>query len=95
MKKQSIREATAIRKAKVHESPLRLPNDPKDVSLLIDEAERMNFLGNYWLNCKVPNQLAAMKCLEMGWAHALSAAWLRCKLNGELARAQDEKPQPK
>ena len=32
----------------------------------------------------VPNQVAAEMCLRHGWAFSLAAAWMRCKLKGEL-----------
>jgi hypothetical protein len=64
--------------------PMRFPDDPEIVTLLLDESERVNALGNRWAKAKIPNIVAAQKCLEMGWAHALSAVWLRCKLKGEL-----------
>lgn len=64
--------------------PLRLPGDPEVVTLLIEESERISKLGNKWLAAETPNQIAAHACLQQGWAFALAAAWLRCKLKGEV-----------
>ena len=64
--------------------PMRFPNDPEPVKLLIEESERMSKLGNNWLAADVPNQVAAEMCLRHGWAFSLAAAWMRCKLKGEL-----------
>lgn len=64
--------------------PARWPNDAREVTLLIEESERCTALANKWLDAEVPNTVAAKKLMEMGWAHSLSAAWLRCKLNGQL-----------
>lgn len=66
--------------------PLRWPNDPEPVRLLIDESERMSVHGNNWLAADVPNQIAAEAALRNGWAYALAAGWLRCKLNGEFKK---------
>ncbi len=64
--------------------PMRFPGDPEAVSLLLDECERQNALGNKWLTASVPNQVAGEMLLRNGWAMGAAAAWLRCKLKGEL-----------
>ena len=64
--------------------PMRFPSDPEPVKLLIEESERMSKLGNNWMAADVPNQVAAEMCLRHGWAFSLAAAWMRCKLKGEL-----------
>lgn len=64
--------------------PAQFPNDPEPVRLLNEEAERINKLGNRWMAAKTPNTYAAEMCMKAGWAHALSAAWLRCRLKGEV-----------
>ena len=64
--------------------PMRMPNDPPDVTLLLDESERCTELGNRWLKAPKPNPITAGACLNYGWAYALAAVWLRCKLRGEL-----------
>lgn len=69
--------------------PLRLPDDPVAVTMLLDESERMTDMGNRWNAAKKPNHLAANFCLQNGWAFALAAAWLRCKLNGALEATKD------
>ena len=38
-----------------------------------------------WPFFDVPNHVAAEMCLRHGWAYSLAAAWLRCKLKGELS----------
>jgi hypothetical protein len=75
--------------------PMRFPSDPPDVKLLIDESERMSKLGNNWLTADVPNQVAAEMCLRHGWAFSLAAAWLRCKLKGELLPESEKRPNDK
>lgn len=73
--------------------PLRFPSDTKEITLLVEESERCNALGNRWANAKVPNPLAAESCWRMGWGFALAAAWLRTRLKGELgpeAMAKDQ-----
>jgi hypothetical protein len=67
-----------------NQMPMRMPNDPPDVTLLLDESERCTVLGNRWLKAPKPNPIAAGLCLSNGWAYALAAAWLRCKLRCEL-----------
>ena len=93
MKKPTLKQlVSAARKAgaKVSVSlepkqmPMRFPSDPEPVRLLRDESERMSKMGNNWLAADVPNQVAAEMCLRNGWAFSLAAAWLRCKLKGEL-----------
>lgn len=64
--------------------PMRFPGDPEPVKLLLDESERMSKLGNNWMVADVPNQVAAEMCLRHGWAFSLAAAWMRCKLKGEM-----------
>ncbi len=71
--------------------PVRLPGDHPHVLLLLDESERMNAMGNRWQEAKCPNLIAADFCLRNGWAMALSAAWLRCKLRGELLPESKDK----
>ena len=66
--------------------PMRFPSDPEPVKLLIEESERMSKLGNNWMAADVPNQVAAEMCLRHGWAFSLAAAWMRCKLKGELGK---------
>jgi len=72
--------------------PMRFPSDPPDVKLLIAESERMSTLGNNWLAADVPNQVSAEMCLRHGWALSLAAAWLRCKLKGELLPESEKRP---
>lgn len=64
--------------------PIRFPDDPVPVKLLIEESERVSKLGNDWLTAKVPNHIAAEVALRNGWAFSLAAVLLRCKLKGEL-----------
>lgn len=64
--------------------PLRFPDDPESVRLLLDESERLNKMGNRWLDVETPNHIAAEMTLRHGWAYALSGAWLRARLKGEL-----------
>jgi len=64
--------------------PIRLSGDPHVVTWLLDESERLAALGNRWATAKTPNHLAADACLRSAWAHAISGAWLRCKLKGEF-----------
>lgn len=64
--------------------PLRLPGDHEHVTMLLDESERLTEYGNRWLTCEKPNQIAAEFSLRNGWAMAAAAAWLRCKLKGEV-----------
>lgn len=64
--------------------PRRFPDDPEPVRLLIEESERVNKLGNLWLKAETPNHVAADVAMRNGWAYALAAVWLRCKLKGEL-----------
>lgn len=64
--------------------PTQFPDDPEPVKLLIAESRRVSALGNKWKSALVPNEVAAIQCLRMGWAHSLSAAWLRAKLKGEF-----------
>ena len=64
--------------------PRRFAGDHEHVTLLLDEAERVAKLGNAWMNAEVPNPVAAETAFRNAWAHSASAAWLRCKLNGEL-----------
>jgi hypothetical protein len=64
--------------------PMRMENDHEHVSALLDEAERLNALGNRWLQAQNPNYIAAEQALKNGWAMNLAACWLRCKLNKEF-----------
>lgn len=64
--------------------PLRFKDDPEPVKLLIAESERCTALGLKWLKAPLPNHVAADQCMKNGWAYALAAAWMRCKLKGEL-----------
>lgn len=64
--------------------PARFPDDAEPVKLLIAESERMTALGQKWESAKVLNPRAADACYGAGWAHALSAAWLRAKLKGQF-----------
>lgn len=64
--------------------PLHFPNDHDHVKQLLAESVRVNNLGLRWGTSNPPNPVASQKCFEMGWAYALAAAWLRCKLKGEL-----------
>lgn len=94
MKKKPIRKqlVAAARKAgakvtvrlEPKRMPARFPDDPAPVKLLIEESERISKLGNDWLAAEIPNQVAAELCLRHGWAFSLAAAWMRCKLKGEL-----------
>lgn len=73
--------------------PTRFNDDPLPVKMLIEESERVTKLGNKWLTAEVPNQVAAEMCLRQGWAYALAAAWMRCKIKGELLpEADNRKP---
>ncbi len=72
--------------------PERLPNDPGPVKLLLDECERMTTLGMQWTNGEKKNPVAADMCFNTGNAYYLSACWLRAKLDGSIARAQDSPP---
>lgn len=63
------------------------PNDPQAVRLLLEEGKRMTRRGNAWLHAEVPNLIASDMCLRTGWAYALAAAWLRCKLKGEFEKS--------
>jgi hypothetical protein len=69
---------------KPKEMPTRWPNDPEPVKLLITESERVSALGNNWMTADIPNPVAAEMCHRNGWAYSLAAAWLRCKLKGEI-----------
>jgi len=69
--------------------PVRFESDPEPVKLLIAESERMSQHGNNWLAADVPNHVAAEVALRAGWAYGLAAAWLRCKLKGELKPESD------
>jgi len=64
--------------------PRRFDGDHAIVTALIRESERNNALGNGWLSAPIPNAIAADMALRHGWAYALSAAWLRCVLRGDL-----------
>lgn len=64
--------------------PMHFPDDHPHVTLLLRESERVNALGNQWTHAHTPNPIAAEQLFKMGWAHNLSAVWLRCKLKGEL-----------
>ena len=64
--------------------PVRFKDDPEPVTFLIEESERLSAIGNRWQVAKVPNHIAAEMCLRSGWAYALAAVWLRCKLKGEF-----------
>ena len=66
--------------------PLRFPNDPEAVRLLLDESERVNKLGNAWITATVPNAVAGE--FWNAWAFALAAHWLRCKLKGEFDKLE-------
>ena len=77
----------------IEKMPRRYPNDPEAVTLLVAESERVNALGQRWMNAEIPNQIAAQKCLELGWAYALAAAHLRCYYNGELEKKPQAQPQ--
>ena len=68
----------------VERMPRRFPDDPEPVKLLLDESERVTALANNWMHCKNPNPVAAEFAFRNGWAVAAAAAWLRCKLKGEL-----------
>lgn len=57
--------------------PRRFPNDPEHILRLLDESERLNELGNRWVNATNPNPIAADLAFRAGWAHALAAAFLR------------------
>jgi hypothetical protein len=72
--------------------PLEFPDDPESVRLLIGESRRLTDIGNQWLEAKSPNAIAAESALRCGWAMALAAGWLRCKLKGELLPESKEKP---
>lgn len=74
--------------------PPTFPNDPDAVRLLVQESERINAIGNHWLSAKVPNAIAAQHALQMGWAFAVAAAWLRCKLRGEFNAAKGHAHSP-
>lgn len=71
--------------------PVRFPCDHPLVLALLNESERLNHLAYNWRECQYPNLVASQKAEEMGWAHALSAAWLRCYLKGELTNGATEK----
>ena len=60
------------------------PTDPPAVQLLEAEAIRTMQLAREWETTKPINPVAAEFCYRNGWAFALAAAWLRCKLKGEL-----------
>ncbi len=64
--------------------PQRFSNDPEPVKLLLDESERLNILGNKWLNATVPNPVATQSAFTNAWALNVAACWLRCKLKGEF-----------
>ena len=64
--------------------PQRFHDDPEAVTMMIAESERCNALGQRWMNAEKPNPVAAEAAFLNGWAYALAAAWLRCKLKGEL-----------
>ena len=70
--------------------PFRCDSDHPIVKMLIAESERNSAAGNRWLDAQVPNHIAATACHQAGWAHSLSAAWLRCKLKGELLPESDD-----
>lgn len=64
--------------------PLHIAGDPEVVTALLNQSERMTKQGNAWSATKNPNAIACGLCLQLGWAYAASAAWLRCFLKGEL-----------
>lgn len=66
--------------------PSRFPDDHPNVVALVEESERLNAMGCKWMDAEKPNPVAADLCFKAGWAHALSAAWLRCKLKGEVGK---------
>lgn len=73
-----------------HAMPRQLPNDPYAVIALIEESRRMNKLAKDWETAEHPNPIASSTAYANGWAFALSAAWLRCKIKGEFD--QNKKP---
>jgi len=71
--------------------PARLPNDPREVTLLLDESERLTALANKWLVSRNPNPIAANFCMQNGFSMALAASFLRCKLAGLLLPESGDK----
>jgi hypothetical protein len=68
---------------------MEFPNDPETVKFLIYESRRASALGNKWLRAEIPNHVASELCMKIGWAHAMSAAWLRAKLKGEFDKRKE------
>ena len=58
--------------------PRRFPSDGPEIIRLLDESERLNALGNRWINAPKPNPIASELAFKAGWAYALAAAFLRC-----------------
>ncbi len=56
---------------------MRFPDDPECVVALLDESERLTWLGNQWAASKNNNPVSAQLCFRKCWAYALAAAWLR------------------
>lgn len=71
--------------------PMQLPDDPAPVTLLIEESRRMTQIGLNWQKADAPNYVAADMAMKNGWAYSLAAAWLRCKLKGELLPESEKK----
>lgn len=59
--------------------PVRFANDPECVTQLLDESERVTNIANKWATAKIPNIIASRKAMEIGWAYALAAVFLRAK----------------
>ncbi len=44
---------------------------------LLDESERLTWLGNQWAASKNNNPVSTELCFQKAWAFNLAAAWLR------------------
>ena len=71
--------------------PLSLPDDPPVVTMLVEESKRNSAIAMRWAKAEVPNYTASDMASRNGWAFALAAAWLRCKLKGELLPESEKK----
>ena len=75
--------------------PLRMANDHPLVLALCEESERVNAIGNRWLNARTPNCQAAEVAMAMGWAFAVTAAWLRVRIARDFRLTHQGKWDPK
>ena len=90
MKKKAKKYKAPPDKPEKPRMPQRFPDDHPIILALLDESERCTGLAMRWVQADKPNPVAAQMLYQHGYSHALSAAWLRCYLKGELLK----KPTP-